>query len=125
MKRDIMSEWYSQVVQFLQQYNIKECYQVVNADETMIDTTLANKYTWTSGKSYVKVNGLKSPVVIVELILFTVYFPGKGDHITMLPFITGDALVLLVILRKGSEVRSVFIIFYFYLMIVNIDRNRL
>jgi len=31
-------------------------------------------------------------------------FTGKGDHITMLPFISGRELVLLVILQKGNEV---------------------
>jgi len=57
MKREIMRTWYEQVIQFMKRFNITECWQVMNADETMLDTTLASKYTWTSGKTYVKVNG--------------------------------------------------------------------
>jgi hypothetical protein len=42
--------------------------------------------------------------LLSELLSLYGIFLGKGDHITMLPFISGNELVLLVILRKGSEV---------------------
>jgi len=59
-KRDVMSTWYNQVLEFMERFNIKESWQVLNADETMLDTTLSSKFTWTSSKSYVKVNGMNS-----------------------------------------------------------------
>jgi len=59
-KRDVMSTWYNQVLEFMERFNIKESWQVYNCDETMLATTLSSKFTWTSSKSYVKVNGMNS-----------------------------------------------------------------
>ena len=56
--RDVMNTWYMQVIERMQRFNITESWQVWNGDETMLDTTLASKYTWSTVKTYVKVNGM-------------------------------------------------------------------
>jgi hypothetical protein len=78
------AKWAEHIEASFKKYNITSPSQLVNGDETMIDVSLAPKFTW-SRRS-------------VRLVV-----GDKSKHVTLLPFISGTKLLFTVAMIPGNE----------------------